>query len=72
MTKPMTNKQLIRKLTVDSIDEVFVICAVEYYAKAVLEDEGKSFMNNSLINYHLWKVCANQALETIEGRSVVK
>jgi hypothetical protein len=49
-----------------------VLCAVEYYAKAVLEDAGKSFKNHPIINYHLWKICANQALKTIEGRSVVK
>lgn len=67
-----TNKQIINALSKDAIDSAFVISAVEFYARAVLEDDGRNWSANSFINYDLWKGIAQHAIKTIEGRTVVK
>lgn len=67
-----TNKQIINALTKDAIDSAFVITAVEHYARQVLEIKDETQWSNSFINLSLWKSLAEHAIETIEGRSVVK
>ena len=52
-----TNKALIKKMLVDTIDEAFVICAVERYCQTVLEDQ--TDWGKTLINKDLWQVIAS-------------
>ena len=59
------NKTLIKKLCNDSIDEAFLVCAMEKYCKEVLADE-TDWGNQALINKDLWQVIAKQNLETIK------
>jgi hypothetical protein len=63
-----TNKQVINSLTKDVLDQAFVISAVEYYAKAVVEDGGKEWSANAFINYDLWKTMAEHSIKTIQNR----
>lgn len=60
-----TNKQLIKKLLGDTIDEAFVICAVERYSNQILSDSIEP-NERSLINQDLWQVVAKHHLETIK------
>jgi hypothetical protein len=62
MKKP-TNKALIKKLLGDTIDEAFVICAVERYCQTVLEDTDD--WSNLMINKDLWRTISQTNLETI-------
>ena len=64
--KPMkkTNKALIKKLTTDSVEEAFVVSAIEQYCQTVLGDTED--WGNSLINKDLWQVIASNNLRTIE------
>lgn len=63
-----TNKQLIKSISEDVLDQAFVISAVEYYAKAIIADGGKEWSANAFINYDLWKLMAEHAIRTIEDR----
>jgi len=63
-----TNKQVINALSKDAIDQAFVISAVEYYAKAVVADDGQNWSANAFINYDLWKLMAENAVKTINNR----
>ncbi len=63
MKKP-TNKALIKKLLGDTIDEAFVICAVERYCQDVLDNTDD--WSNLMINKDLWQVIAKANLETIK------
>lgn len=63
-----TNKQIINALAKDAIDLAFVISAVEYYANAVIADDGKNWSANAFINYDLWKLMAENAVKTINNR----
>lgn len=63
-----TNKQLINALSKDSIDQVFVLSAIEHYSKQVIENGGEGWSANAFINYNLWKACAENSLKTIENR----
>ena len=67
-----TNKQIINALSKDAIDSAFVITAVEWYAREVMQIRDEGEWKHSFINLNLWKTIAEHALETIEGRSVVK
>ena len=64
MKKGNQNKALLKKLIEDSIDEVFVISAIESYCQTVLGDE--SDWGNSLINKDLWQTIASHNLQVIE------
>lgn len=59
-----TNKALFKKLLGDSIDEAFVLNAIEQYCQTVLEDD--TDWGKSLINKELWQVIATRNLQTIE------
>ena len=59
-----TNKALIKKMLVDTIDEAFVICAVERYCQTVLEDTDE--WSNLMINNDLWRTISKHNLRTIE------
>jgi hypothetical protein len=58
------NKTLIKKLCEDTIDEAFLICAMEKYCQTVLED-GDDW-EASMINKELWQIIAKRNLETIK------
>lgn len=58
------NKALLKKLCNDSIDEAFLVCAMERYCKEVLADT--SDWSGSLINKDLWQCIAKANLKTIE------
>jgi len=60
--KKKTNKQLIKALTTDTIEEAFLVCAMERYCQTVLEGGETS----NLINATLWQTIAKQNLETIK------
>ena len=64
--KPMkkTNKALIKKLTTDSVEEAFVVSAIEQYCQTVLADE--SDWGNTFINKDLWQVIASNNLKIME------
>jgi hypothetical protein len=64
MRKGNNNKALLRKLIGDSIDEVFVISAIESYCRTVSEDTED--WGNSLINKDLWQTIAKQNLTILE------
>jgi len=64
MKKAPSNKALIKKLTGDTIDNAFLICAMEKYCQTVLEDQ--SDWGKTLINKDLWQVIASNNLRTIE------
>jgi len=57
-------KELIKKMLGDSIDEAFVISAVESYCQTVLKDD--TDWGKTLINKELWQVIATRNLQTIE------
>jgi hypothetical protein len=59
-----TNKALFKKLLGDSIDQAFVLNAIEQYCQTVLEDE--TDWGKTLINKELWQVIATRNLQTIE------
>jgi len=59
-----TNKQLIKKLMTDSIEEAFVVSAIEQYCQTVLEDQ--TDWGKTLINKDLWQVIASRNLQVIE------
>jgi len=59
-----TNKALIKKLMTDSVEEAFVVSAIEQYCQTVLEDQ--TDWGNTLINKDLWQVIASNNLRTIE------
>lgn len=63
-----TNKQLINALSKDSIDQVFVLSAIEHYARQVIENNGEGWSANAFINYNLWKACAEHSLKAINDR----
>jgi hypothetical protein len=65
MRKGNSNKALIKKLLGDTIDEAFVISAIESYCQTVLEDE-TNWDARTLINKELWQVIATRNLQTIE------
>ena len=58
------SKKLIKEMTADSIDQAFVLTAIESYCIQVLNDN--SDWGNSLINKDLWQVIASNNLKTIE------
>ena len=60
-------KKDIVKLLVgtDSIDRAFLVTAIERYSREVLSDSTK-WGDKSLINQDLWKVVAQQKINTIE------
>jgi len=60
-----TNKQLIKALTTDSIEQAFVIEAVEQYCQTVLADD-TDWGNQTLINKDLWQVIARRGVRLIE------
>ena len=60
-----TTKQILKVLTNDTVDKLFVVSAIEYYAKAVIDDDGQSFSQNSIINGDLWLTMAKRALKEI-------
>lgn len=62
--KRMTHRQLLDKLFRDRQRRLFIISAIEVYAKQVLED--KSDWSQSLINKDWWDVLANDCLRIIE------
>jgi len=64
MRKGNRNKALLKKLMGDSIDEAFVISAIESYCQTVLGDTED--WGNSLINKDLWQTIASQNLFIIE------
>jgi len=64
MRKP-TNKALIKKLLGTTIDEAFVVTAIERYCQEVLADE-TNWGNKPLINQDLWQVIAEANLKTIK------
>jgi hypothetical protein len=64
MKKAPSNKALIKKLMGDSIEEAFVVSAIEQYCQTVLEDQ--TDWGNTLINKDLWQVIASNNLRTIE------
>ena len=64
MRKKNRNKDLIKKLLGDTVDEAFVISAVESYCQTVLGDTED--WGNSLINKDLWQTIASQNLQIIE------
>jgi hypothetical protein len=59
-----TNKALFKKLLGDSIDEAFVLNAIEQYCQTVLEDQ--TDWGKTLINKELWQTVATHQLQTIE------
>ena len=59
-----TNKALIKKLMTDSVEEAFVVSAIEQYCQTVLEDQ--TDWGKTLINKDLWQVIASNNLKTIE------
>jgi hypothetical protein len=59
-----TNKALIKKLMTDSVEEAFVVSAIEQYCQTVLEDQ--TDWGKTLINKDLWQVIASNNLRTIE------
>jgi hypothetical protein len=59
-----TNKTLLKKLIEDSVDEAFVISAIEQYCQTVLGDE--SDWGNTFINKDLWQTIASHNLQVIE------
>ena len=59
-----TNKALIKKLMTDSVEEAFVVSAIEQYCQTVLEDQ--TDWGKTLINKELWQVIASNNLRTIE------
>lgn len=60
-----TNKVLIKKLSPDSVGEVFLISAMERYCNEILSDSIE-WNERGLINQDLWKVIAKHNLETIK------
>lgn len=54
------SKKLIKEMTADSIDQAFVLSAIESYCHMVLQDE--SDWGNSLINKDLWQSIAKANL----------
>lgn len=60
-----TNKQLIKKLTPDTVGESFLIEAVSKYCQTVLEDD-TNWGSKTLINKDLWQKIASENLQTIE------
>jgi hypothetical protein len=61
MRKGNQNEALIKKMLGDSIDQAFVISAVEYYCNEVLSDS-TDWGNQSLVNKDLWQTIAKQNL----------
>jgi len=64
MKKAPSNKALIKKLTGDTIDNAFLICAMERYCQTVLEDGDE--WEGLMINKDLWQVIAQRNLELIK------
>ena len=64
MKRNQTNKALIKKLIGDSVEEAFVVSAIEQYCQTVLEDQ--TDWGKTLINKDLWQVIASNNLRTIE------
>jgi len=64
MKRNQTNKALIKKLMGDSVEEAFVVSAIEQYCQTVLEDQ--TDWGKTLINKDLWQVIASNNLRTIE------
>jgi hypothetical protein len=63
--KQRTNKALIKKMLSGTIDEAFLISAVQRYCQEVLADT-TNWGNKSLINKDLWQVIAKRNLEIVE------
>ena len=63
--KARTNKQLIKKMLSGTIDEAFLISAVQRYCQEVLEDKTE-WGNRTLFNKDLWQVIAKRNLEIVE------
>jgi hypothetical protein len=64
MRKGNNNKALIKKMLGDTIDEAFVISAIESYCQTVLGDTED--WGNTFINKDLWQTIASQNLTIIE------
>lgn len=70
MTKTATKattpdyKKLLKVMTHDAIDRAYVISALEFYSKYVLENEAE-LKTNSFINPKLWTVMAAITLERL-------
>ena len=60
MRKGNQNEALIKKMLGDSIDQAFVISAIESYCQTVLEDD--TDWGKTLINKELWQTIAKQNL----------
>jgi hypothetical protein len=59
------SKKLIKDMTADSIDQAFVLSAIESYCHMVLQDT--SDWGNSLINKDLWQSIAKANLTMLEN-----
>lgn len=66
MNKPdkITTNQLIKQLTADTIDRAYLISALEHYSKQILATPDDDF-KKSLWNHTLWKICAQNTLDTL-------
>ena len=60
-----TNKQLIKKLSPDSVGEAFLLMGIERYCNEILSDSIE-WNKRSLINKDLWQVIAKHNLKLIE------
>ena len=66
MPKPMSNKQLLKRLAGDDfLSEVFILTAVESYAKQVLDSAP---LEHGLINGDSWQQIAKDMLCAIDAR----
>jgi len=61
----MTAKRKIKLMMNDSVDEAFILTAIEKYCHEVLDDT--SDWGNSLINKDLWQCIARLNLATMEN-----
>jgi hypothetical protein len=63
--KNKTNKALLKKLVGDTLDEAFMLTALDRYCHEILSDSTE-WNKRSLINQDLWKVIAQRNLNLIE------
>ena len=65
MKKGNDNKALIKKMLGDTLDETFVLSAIEMYCNEILSDS-TDWGDKSLINQTLWQPIASQNLAIME------
>lgn len=67
----MTNVEFVTNLMTYSrhgaLTQVFVLQAIEYYAKKVKLPDGRDY-SNALINWDSWKAIADEILEKINEK----